>query len=489
MRLIANEQTPSTAATHSMARTFAWLFASLVMIALLSPPGASQDELHHASSIWCARGERAPYCVEQLGKQGSSSTVRTSITFQNCQQAPDVPLWCPQDASAESQTDSEIRPTLFYFALGWLVVPSVEASVLLMRIVNALVIATIFAIIASLLPSRHRATLLLLILSTFTPSGYFVFASIHPSSWTVLGIGVGWLAWYSIGIQSEESTPRKVRLFSVGALAGVMAVSSGWETVPFLALTVVLVGSRLVCARYPGRRRAVFFLTPVAVAVVIFVFSKVAVLSPGKYLKAIATYSDSEPDTITLFTSYLLHVLPNMLRALGSVPTNSDIILPSLVYLGGLLVLAVLLVATYNSESRFQQVGPAVVILAASIAVMAQAANIGTSVFYGVEPIFVYPLLPFAVGWWFSLGPADLTKRLLPHLKRVVYILTATFALSVFTIAERFVDQQAFGIRLIPDGPDQWWWSWMPVGPNVVVVLSVLFMWRFLDLVRRSLTT
>lgn len=466
---------------------FVWLFASLSMMALLSPPGASHDERYHASNVWCARGERAPYCVREVGNQESGSAVRTNITFRNCQREPDIPLWCPEDTSTELQNGTGTRASLFYSALSWLVVPSVEVSVLLMRITNVFVIVTVFAVLASLLPNRHRKVLFLLILGTFAPSGYFLFASIHPSSWTAMGIGVGWLAWYAAGVPSDESPHRKVRLLSVGAVSGVMAVGSAWDAVPFLALAVVLVGSRLVWLRSPGKRKAVFVLTPVAVAVVLAVLSRVTLLSPDKYLKALATFSGGAPDIITMFTSYLLHSLPNMLRALGSVPTASVVVLPSLVYIGGLLVLAVLLVATYNSESRFQQLGSAIVILAATVTVMAQAVHTNPSIFYGVEPLVVYPLLLLGVGWWFSFGPPDLTKRLLPHLQWMVYVLTATFALSVFTISERFVDQQAFGIRLIPDGPNQWWWSWMPVGPNVVVLLSVLFMWRFMDLVRRSL--
>lgn len=483
----ANRSNLSFRITHPMVRMFIWLFAALAMMALLSPPGATHNEWYHASNIWCAQGERAPYCVEESGEQGSSPTIRTNITFENCQQEPHLPLWCPQFTSTTLPTDTETHSSLFYFALSWLVVPSVEASVLGARVVNAILVVTMLAIMASLLPNRHRMVLFLLVIGTFSPSGYFLFASINPTSWTTLGVGVGWLAWYSAGVPSSESINSKVRLLAVGSLAGLMAVGSRWDSAPFLALTAVLVGARLIWMRYPNNRKTLFFLTPVAVVVVFVVLSRVVVRYPGRYLQAIVSYSDGEPDKITFITRYLLHGLPNMLRALGGVPTTSVVVLPFLVYIGGLLVLAVLLVATYNSESRFQQLGSAIIVLAAATAIMTQAANMDPLVFYGVEPHLVYPPLLLAVGWWFSLAPADLTKRLIPYLKWVVYIVTATFALSAFTIAERFVDQQVFGIRLIPDGPDQWWWSWMPVGPNVVALLSVLFMWKFLDLVRRSL--
>lgn len=487
MRPAAKQSIVSLSAARPMLRTFVWLFAALAMMALLSPPGATHDESYHASNIWCARGERAPYCVEESGERSSTPTIRTNITFENCQQDPDRLLWCPQFASTTLPADTKAHSSLFYFALSWLVVPSVEASVLGARVVNALVIVAMLAVMAGLLPNRHRMVLFLLVLGAFSPSGYFLFASINPSSWTALGIGVGWLAWYSAGIPNTDPINRKVRLVAVGSLAGVMAVGSRWDSAPFLALIAILVGARLIWERHPRKRKTLFFLTSVAVVVVFAALSRVVVRSPDRYLQAIVSYSDGEPDKITLFTRYLLQVLPNMLRALGSIPTTSVVVLPFLVYIGGLLVLAVLLVATYNPHSRAQQLGSAIIILAATVAITAQVANMDPLVFYGVEPHFIYPPLLLAVGWWFSLGPADLTKRLIPHLKWVVYIVTATFALSTFTIAERFVDRQAFGIRLIPDGPDQWWWSWMPVGPNVVALLSVLFMWKFLDLVRRSL--
>lgn len=470
-----------------IAKCFVWLFAALVMMALLSPPGSSQDEWYHASSIWCAQGERDPYCTEKVGERGSNPSARTNITFINCQKSPDVALWCPQEESASLlPTNGGLYPGLFYFTLSWLVVPSVEVSVLIARVANSLLLVVVLAVTASLLPHRNRTVLFLLILGVFSPTGYFLFASINPSSWTSLGIGVGWLAWYSAGESGPIAMQRRLQLAFIGTLAGVLAVGSRWDATPFLVFAAVLVGSRLIWARFPRNRRWLLLLTPLAV-IGSFLLLSSFVLSPRRYLKAIVTYSDGETDNMTFFSHYILYGLPNMLRALGTVPTMSSVILPSLVYIGGLLILVVLVVKTYNSSSKAQQFGTAVIILVATSVIMAQAATVDQRDLYGIEPRYVYPLLLLAAGWWFSLGPADLLARVTPYLKWVVNILTATFALSAFTIAERFVDRQSYALRLIPDGSDQWWWSWMPVGPNVVVLLSVLFMWRFLDLVRRSL--
>ena len=54
--------------------------------------------------------------------------------------------------------------------------------------------------------------------------------------------------------------------------------------------------------------------------------------------------------------------------------------------------------------------------------------------------------------------------------------------------AERYVDVQTLGIRYLPEGLDQWWWVWMPVGPNVVVALAIVCLWKFFNTFRLGVT-
>jgi hypothetical protein len=56
-------------------------------------------------------------------------------------------------------------------------------------------------------------------------------------------------------------------------------------------------------------------------------------------------------------------------------------------------------------------------------------------------------------------------------------VAVAAFAIASFAITERFVDWQTYGVRYLPESRDQWWWSWLPVSPNIVVFLAPLFLW------------
>jgi hypothetical protein len=97
-----------------------------------------------------------------------------------------------------------------------------------------------------------------------------------------------------------------------------------------------------------------------------------------------------------------------------------------------------------------------------------------------VEPRYVYPLLLFGLGWWFLQASDESLVNISQRSRQIVLVAVGIYVVSTFSITERFVDYQSYGFRLIPEGPDQWWWTGLPVGPNTVLVLSVLSLWRFL---------
>jgi hypothetical protein len=61
------------------------------------------------------------------------------------------------------------------------------------------------------------------------------------------------------------------------------------------------------------------------------------------------------------------------------------------------------------------------------------------------------------------------------------------FSLFTFAAAERFVDRTSSGLRLLPEGPDNWWWSWAPFGPNVPLLFAPLFLWLFFTALLRAM--
>jgi len=463
-------------------KAFVWLFSSLCLVALLSPPGATHDEAYHMRSIWCAQGERPTYCTELfIDEDTTAYYARTNIETQNCQKPIREPLLCPSDGSGESvfRTNDGLYPGLYYTSLSWFVVPNVEVSVVIMRIVSIALIVSILGLSWWLLPSRYRVVHLLVSVTGFTATGYFLFASINPSSWTTLGVGFGWLALHAALSEGALSRSRRLALVSVSLAAWTMAIGSRNDAAAFVLFSLMIVVLHVSWLRFPARRRELSVGMGVLAACGWSALELFSAVSPLSSLRRLYTFTEGQRDNIAFFTENLLQALPNTLRALGTVPSMSAVVLPELVYVGGLLLLGFYVVRTHNRRNVLQTIGVVFTSLVISLVVMTQIALVDVRDSGAIEPRYTYPLLLFAFGWWYVLGPIDLASKVSGTLRSAALISTLIFALSMFTIAERFVGVQTSGLRYLPEGPDQWWWSWMPIGPNVVVVLATVCLWRF----------
>lgn len=463
-------------------KAFVWLFSSLCLVALLSPPGATHDEAYHMRSIWCAQGERPTYCTELfIDEDTTAYYARTNIETQNCQKPIREPLLCPSDGSGESvfRTNDGLYPGLYYTSLSWFVVPNVEVSVVIIRIVSIALIVSILGLSWWLLPPRYRVVHVLVSVTGFTATGYFLFASINPSSWTTLGVGFGWLALHAALSEGALSRSRRLALASVSLAAWTMAIGSRNDAAAFVLFSLMIVVLHVSWLRFPARRREVSIGVGVLAAFGWSALELFSAVSPLSSLRRLYTFTEGQRDNIAFFSENLLQASPNTLRALGTVPSTSAVVLPELVYVGGLLLLGFYFVRTYNRRNVLQIIGVASVSLVISLVVMTQIALVDVRDSGAIEPRYTYPLFLFAIGWWYLLGPTDLTKNVRLTLRGATYVTTLLFFLAMFTVAERFVDVQTSGLRFLPEGSDQWWWSWMPIGPNVVVVLATVCLWRF----------
>lgn len=463
------------------AKAAAWFSAALAMVALLSPLGASHDEAFHARSIWCGQGERDPYCTERFIDEKGAFVARTNLETQNCQVNSNYPLLCPTNRLGESvfRTNDGLYPPLFYYLMSWLVVPYVSVSIILMRLASALLISVIIGLLLWLLPDRHRVVLFLVSLTTFSSTGLFLFASINPSSWTSFGVGVGWIALHAALAEHVSSNARRAALASVASVAWVMAIGSRSDAAGFVALSATLAVLHVGYVRMPAHRKTL------AGAVVVFpligwaILERFSTMSPLENIRRLYTFSDGQRDNVSFFSENILQGLPNTLRALGTVPSKSAILLPDVVMVIGIVSLGFFVIRTYHRAARAQVVGAVAIVSAIVLVTMAQIALVDSRDSGGLEPRYTYPLLLVLVGWWYLCSPVNLLERVERYLRPAVLGAVVVFALTMFTVAERFVDRQSYGVRYLPEGPDQWWWSWLPVGPNVVVILAPIFLWRF----------
>ena len=455
-------------------RISAWFFAALSMIALLSPPGATHDEWYHTASIWCGHGVRSPYCQEigVVPEYGMSAVVNLDAI--NCKAEPEEPLNCPAERFGQSRPlmNGGLYPPVFYFVLSWFVVPSVEFSVILVRMASAFSIALLFGLSIWLLPARFRTALLLVVLTGFSSTGFFLFASLNPSSWSAAGIGIGWLPLFAAFVSRNLHVARRIALAATGTLGFFMAAGSRWDVIPMISFVLVISAFCMGWELRPLWRRNLLLLTTFVPLALFALLEKFSPFSPVHHLQTLYTYSDGQPDNTLFFSYNFTQALPNALRALGTVPSLSLIVIPKIVYILGLLLLFYTMSQTVARPLKWQIIGVIAVASVMATLIMTQVATNDYRDLGSVEPRYIYPLLLFGLGWWFLQGSEESFRRVSRHLKRIMRIAVGLYAISIFSIAERFVDRQSFGIRTIPEGPDQWWWTWIPFGPNTVVVLS-----------------
>lgn len=475
---------------HSFRRTvvasFSWLFIALAMLALLSPPGVSDDELYHAASIWCAYGDRDPYC-KQVGSGGAT----TSIDLVLCQKPVGQPLICPTGRSGFMGTGFNglgLYPELFYRTLGVFVLPSYEVSFVLLRFVNALIGTTVLGVAVLLFPPRYRTALCLMTVSIFNPFMLYLFASLNPSSWATIGVGFAWMAVHATFATKSSSKRQRLQLMCVAILFAVMALGSRWDAGAYLLFSLVVVLAQRVWSRSSKKRFTILVALTLAFLFLFVLLEKVSALKVSKILRNLFVYVPGEPDNLAFATHHVLQSVPRALQSLGQVSAQTGIYIPQIVALSGILVLVFVGVLAFNRSCRWQVIGVAASLALSSMVAMAWQALEDDRDPFNPSTRYVYPLTVFAVGWFYVHGPENLAQRVYKHLSWITKLVTFAFGLTVLAIAERNVDFQTWGVRLIPEGPDQWWWSWMPVGPNVVVLVAVLSMWQFLRRLPRVIT-
>lgn len=461
-----------------------WLFASLSTLALLSAPDATPDEAFHLANIWCGQGERLPYC-QDINFDIEYPGALVSFDFSTCIRNFERPLACPSDQTGESFrsiNSGNLYPQGYYFFLSWFVVSSPELSVILTRLMSAFTIVLVLALTTLLFPTRYRFVLFLVILSTLPSTGYFLFSSINPSSWTVFGAGFGWLALHAAFFESNLNKIHRCGLLMCAAAMWLMAAASRSDGLPFVGGTMFLVVAHLLYNRFSRHKKILSVFVAMLFGAIVLIIDRIAVIhaAPLRFVRILFTYSSDEPNNVVFISHYLVSAFQQSLQALGTVSTTSGIIIPGIVLIVNSVLLFHLLITLRVYGNKPQIIGMVLGNLAIAAVIMAQVALIDNRDPFGVDPRYVLPLFVFTVGWWFINGPSELPMNLQNNIRIVIAVAISMFALTAFTVAERFVDRQTFGLRILPEGNDQWWWHFLPVGPNTVLLFSVVFFSAFL---------
>lgn len=466
----------------------AWMFLALSMLALLSPVGASHDELFHAGSIWCANSVDAPTCIDvssdptRVQNEVVDFPVRygvVPIKAKVCQRPADQALVCPASSDQYStfQINNGMYPSLYYRFMHQLVGPSVEKSIVGMRVFNALLASLAIGIMGLLLDPRKQIILITAGFVGMYSSGWYLAASINPSALSILGVATSWL-FLDAMLQPKRTPTARIMSFSATAATALLVVATRWDAVVYLLVSYVFVAVFHIAQRKSVGSGKILLVALSLAAVAAMGVTAFTPLLITDQLRLLFTYEPGQPDNVAFVSHYVLHAVPKLLESFYELPTQAGIWLPRLVQLCGFVVIAIVLVPAIRKPSGLQGLLIVAVTVLIAFVLMGHAAGIDQRDPFGPSHRYVLPLLPFAVGYLLITSRSSTGIMVMKYRQLFVAAYTLGFALMTFTVAERFVDKQTFGLRLVPESIDAWWWSEVPFGPNVAVGISIFAMYK-----------
>lgn len=358
-----------------------------------------------------------------------------------------------------------LYPPLFYAAMGLLVGPDVETSVLLMRLVNAtlflgLLTGTFFA-----LPRRLRPALIISALATSVPLGMFVIASTNPSSWAYASALTVWITL----LASLHSTGRRQLVLAVLAVgAAALGAGARADASAFAILAVGLAGVL-------GIHRSRALLVPAIAAVVIIAISIAFFFSSGQSRSLSSGLPNLNPPlTGGQHLENLVGVPSLWFGALGGWGLGwLDTLMPPLV---PTLAFAVFTAAVFIGIHRLSwRRGIAVCVALAAMwlvpfALLAQSrALVGSE----VQPRYVLPLMAIFLGVACATALAAAQWRGV-RMATAGATLTVAMSLALHVNIRRYTvgaDDNA----LDPGAHAEWWWSAAPAPIIVWIATSAAF--------------
>ena len=363
---------------------------------------------------------------------------------------PDVTASC-QDAVLAStdlagtqhinQIDG-LYPGAYYQVMALLVGPDVEQSVLVMRLVNALLATLLLAAVLRLLPAGLAAAATLAVVVTFVPLGLSLVASTNPSSWSIIGIGTFWAFALAFLRRPSLRDRRGVLIATAMVVSAAMAIAARVDSAAYVAITAVVVvtlaGWRSSMAR-PWRTALVGLL---ALAGALTYLNRGQALTGGDQ-----TLGTADAGAGLLLTN--LAYLPVLVQgAVGGWNLSwNDVLMPPLVPVVGVLVLGALayrgLLDTW--PRKLWATGLALLALVAVPIAYLQSQRLGVGEV--VQPRYLLPLLTLLVGV-LCLGPRLGTPLRLPRVPAVLLGLglSVSAVLGYWAYLHRFVAGAGVGL-------------------------------------------
>lgn len=467
-------------ASRAVRVAVAW-FAVLAVWALASPSGSARDEAFHMASIYCGRGVHPELCPEstfneEAGLRFSVVPIKVPV----CSVTVEEPFICP---SSLGETNSYISndglyPDFYYRAMSYLAIPfKHETTTLLIRLTNAALSALAVGVTLLLMSRSALNAYLVATISTAVPMVVFLLSSINPRAWGLIGIG---MVWPIVGGLVDELTKSRRNHRRLSAQAGallvsfVVAIFSRWDSAVmwvFIAVWSVVLQTDIF--KLPRRARQIVSLFVVVALSLPFWPSNIRV-SLG--LSGAGVEYRIRSDELTALIHWILHAVPKASEVLGLGDVGyTPLKFPRLVPLLGTIIVGGLVWRALTSRRIDIWLCAISVVIFTGLILFAHSRMTDDFDPFDISAQYVVMYFPAIVGLLTSAG-TQRNSRPLPSsiIGKIMWPLALVHALAIFTVVERFVDVQLFGVRWVPSGVAQWWWTWLPFGPNTWVGLGVI---------------
>jgi Predicted membrane protein (DUF2142) len=252
------------------------IFAIIALMcwALASPVGSSPDDDFHLASIWCAAGDKTNECqtvADQSKRAVPEALGKTACYAFKAEQSAACQGKMFDDKKASMVTTSRgnfqgLYPSLYYRMMNLFVSPNIEASVVLMRIINILLLVGLTTVLYFFLPVRRRPTLVWGLTVSLVPLGLFLVASNNPSAWAIISAGT---LWISLVGYFESSGAKKIGLGIIAALSTLLGAGARADAAVYAVLAIIAV---VVLTARLNRRWIISALLPFAMAVTAALF-------------------------------------------------------------------------------------------------------------------------------------------------------------------------------------------------------------------------
>lgn len=458
------------------------LLLTLAAWALSSPVGSSPDDDFHLPSIYCGLGEREGLCEETgaaatrlvpASTVGEACYTRDSTTSGAC--------W-PEGGGGMAETDrvntGPLYPPLFYATMSIFAGPDVVASVLAMRLFNAVLAAGTLTALFFASPARIRPAVVIGVLASAVPLGLFIIPSTNASSWAFVSAATVWPALYGA---TQTAGKQRIVLSALALFGAVIGAGARADAAAFAVFGVIV--AAILGLRW---RRDMWF--PAATGALIVLICALFYLSAGQGGSVIGGLPSSErPLTRDQLLSNLLDVPSLWVGVFGGWELGwFDTPLPDVVWVFGFGAFAALIFIGVRAASWRRATALATAVAALWIVPFVLLVQSNAVVGTYVQPRYILPLVVITAGLAaLPTGRRDWWNGAWSVVGGVVLAVSAAIALHVNL---RRYTTGLDDLALDPGSRAEWWWS---AGPSplawwLIALVAFAAVFPALEYLRRT---